>query len=102
MGIYKMIKNHRIQRKAEKLFDKAWDRTLKTFDHTIFEFQDKLDILDPLYNLKCRKYFELILDKNLDAVFVKEKFWIIYEEIEYVGKTFIFKKKPQIEALYFG
>jgi len=42
------------------------------------------------------------LDKNLDAIFVKEKFWIIYEEIEYVGKTFIFKKKPQIEALYFG
>lgn len=102
MGIYKIIKNYRIQRKAEKLFDIAWDRTMDMFDHTIFDFQDKLDILDPFYNLKCRKYFELILDKNLDVVFAKEKFWIIYEEIEYVGKTFIAKKKPEIEAFYFN
>lgn len=101
MGIYKTIKNLYIQRRAEKLFDIAWDRTMDMFDDTIFDFQDKLGILDPLYDFKCRKYFELILLKNVNVVFAKEEFWITYKKLEYVGSTFIVKKKPEITAIYF-
>lgn len=100
MNICKKVKDLYIQRKAEKLFDIAWDRSFNIFYATILDFQKKLHFLDPLFDQKCRMYFELILCKNLNKVFANEKFTIMYGEIEYVGKTCYPKKKPFVEAFY--